>query len=98
MRMGAHGLEAKQRFKIRAYEIGRELEAARAEHAEWELRIALLRSDQIDRDLLEERARDARKGAPERSGHHDGPVTVASDGDRDTFDQLEKQANRTIDT
>jgi cell division protein FtsB len=54
---GAHGLEAKQRFKIRAYEIGRELEAARAEHAEWELRIALLRSDQIDRDLLEERAR-----------------------------------------
>jgi cell division protein FtsB len=54
---GAHGLEAKQRFKIRAYEIGRELEAARAEHAEWERRIALLRSDQIDRDLLEERAR-----------------------------------------
>jgi cell division protein FtsB len=54
---GAHGLEAKQRFKIRAFEIGRELEAARAEHAEWERRIALLRSDQIDRDLLEERAR-----------------------------------------
>ena len=54
---GAHGLEAKQRFKIRAYEIGRELEAARAEHAEWERRIALLRSDQIGRDLLEERAR-----------------------------------------
>ena len=54
---GAHGLEAKQRFKIRAFEIGRELESARAEHAEWERRIALLRSDQIDRDLLEERAR-----------------------------------------
>ena len=54
---GAHGLEAKQRFKIQAYEIARELESVKADHAEWERRIALLRSDQIDRDLLEERAR-----------------------------------------
>ena len=54
---GAHGLEAKQRFKIESYEVARELEAAKAEHAEWDRRIALLRSDQIDRDLLEERAR-----------------------------------------
>jgi cell division protein FtsB len=37
--------------------LSRELEDARRERAEWERRIALLRSDQIDRDLLEERAR-----------------------------------------
>ncbi len=54
---GARGLEAKQRYKIQAYQIGQELEALKAERAEWERRIALLRSDQIDRDLLEERAR-----------------------------------------
>jgi len=29
----------------------------RAERATWEHRVALLKSDQIDRDLLEERAR-----------------------------------------
>jgi cell division protein FtsB len=54
---GSRGLEAKQQFKIQAFEITRELEAVKAERAEWERRIALLRSDQIDRDLLEERAR-----------------------------------------
>ena len=54
---GARGIEAKQRLKIQAYEITRELEALKTERAEWERRIALLRSDQIDQDLLEERAR-----------------------------------------
>jgi len=54
---GARGLEAKQQFKIKAYEVNQELEAVKTERAEWERRIALLRSDQIDRDLLEERAR-----------------------------------------
>ncbi len=54
---GARGLEAKQRYKIQAYQINQELETVRAERIEWERRIALLRSDQIDRDLLEERAR-----------------------------------------
>ncbi len=54
---GSLGLEAKRRYKIQAYEINRELETAKTERMEWERRIALLRSDQIDRDLLEERAR-----------------------------------------
>jgi cell division protein FtsB len=54
---GERGLEAKRRLKIQAYELTRELDAARTEHQEWERRIALLRSDQIDRDLLEERGR-----------------------------------------
>jgi cell division protein FtsB len=48
---GARGLEAKQQFKIKAYEVNQELEAVKTERAEWERRIALLRSDQIDRDL-----------------------------------------------
>jgi cell division protein FtsB len=54
---GARGIEAKRRYKIQAYELTRELEAVKTERGEWERRIALLRSDQIDRDLLEERAR-----------------------------------------
>ena len=54
---GARGLEAKRQLKIQAHEISKELEALKTQRAEWERRIALLRSDQIDRDLLEERAR-----------------------------------------
>jgi len=54
---GARGLEAKRQLKIQARQIEGDLEAVKAERAEWERRIALLRSDQIDRDLLEERAR-----------------------------------------
>ena len=54
---GARGLEAKRQYKIQAFAMNQELEAVKTERAEWERRIALLRSDQIDRDLLEERAR-----------------------------------------
>jgi len=38
-------------------ELNKELGDLKAERTHWERRIALLRSDQIDRDLLEERAR-----------------------------------------
>jgi cell division protein FtsB len=54
---GPRGIEARRQFKIQAHEIGLELHSVKTERAEWERRIALLRSDQIDRDLLEERAR-----------------------------------------
>ncbi len=54
---GERGLEAKLAYKRQAYEITLELNALKAERGEWERRIALLRADQIDRDLLEERAR-----------------------------------------
>lgn len=54
---GNRGLEAKKALKIRAYGLNQELAAVRAERATWEHRVALLKSDQIDRDLLEERAR-----------------------------------------
>ena len=55
--IGSRGLEAKRALKIQIYEISRELEALKAERSDWDRRIALLRSDQVDRDLLEERAR-----------------------------------------
>jgi cell division protein FtsB len=54
---GARGVEARQQFEAQADELSRELAAVRTERADWERRIGLLRSDQIDRDLLEERAR-----------------------------------------
>jgi cell division protein FtsB len=54
---GNRGLEAKRALKIRAYQLSQELAAVKAERATWEHRVALLKSDQIDRDLLEERAR-----------------------------------------
>ena len=54
---GTRGLDAKRHLKIQVHDISKDLETVRTERAEWERRIALLRSDQIDRDLLEERAR-----------------------------------------
>ena len=55
--IGNRGSEAKKALKIQIYEIGKELEAVKTEHANWDRRLALLRSDQVDRDLLEERGR-----------------------------------------
>lgn len=55
--IGNRGLAAKQVLKIKIYEINRELDGARAEHREWDRRVALLKADHVDRDLLEERAR-----------------------------------------
>lgn len=54
---GNRGLEAKRALKIEAYKLNRELASVKADRAVWEHRVALLRSEQIDRDLLEERAR-----------------------------------------
>jgi cell division protein FtsB len=54
---GTRGLEAKRQLTAQAQDVAAELEVLKTERAEWERRIALLRSDQIDRDLLEERAR-----------------------------------------
>jgi cell division protein FtsB len=54
---GSRGLEAKQQYEVQVSELAAELEAVKTERVEWDRRIALLRSDQIDRDILEERAR-----------------------------------------
>lgn len=55
--IGNRGLAAKKVLKLKIFDINQELEATKAESADWDRRLALLRSDQIDRDLLEERGR-----------------------------------------
>jgi len=54
---GDHGLKARQSLDHEIADLGRALDAAKAERARWERRVALLKSDQIDPDMLDERAR-----------------------------------------
>ncbi len=54
---GNHGLRAKQEIEQQLALMQTELAQVRAEHAMWERRVALLRSDKIDPDMLDERAR-----------------------------------------
>jgi cell division protein FtsB len=56
-RIGDRGFDAKQLVKIQIYQVNKELDAAKAETKEWERRLALLRAEHVDRDLIEERAR-----------------------------------------
>lgn len=55
--VGQRGLEAKRELDARMAQARDELAHFRREREEWERRIALVRSDQIDRDLIEEQAR-----------------------------------------
>jgi cell division protein FtsB len=54
---GNRGLNAKQMLKVEIHELMQSLDASKAEHQDWDRRLALMRADQVDRDLLEERAR-----------------------------------------
>jgi cell division protein FtsB len=54
---GERGLHAKAGFKVRIAQLNEEIAGAKQEKVEWERRVALLRADNLDRDLLEERAR-----------------------------------------
>ena len=54
---GNRGLLAKQSLDQRIAELTSELDAAKAERARWERRVALLKADRIDPDMLDERAR-----------------------------------------
>lgn len=54
---GARGLETKQELKTRIAELRQDFEIVRKERLEWEQRVALMRRDEVDRDLLDERAR-----------------------------------------
>lgn len=56
-KVGDRGLLAKRALKLQTYELREELETVKAEYADWNRRLTLLRADQVDRDLLEERAR-----------------------------------------
>ena len=54
---GRHGLKAKQDLAQQMGELSKELADLKAEHAQWQHRVSLLRSDRLDPDMLDERAR-----------------------------------------
>ncbi len=54
---GNHGLRAQADLDQQLAAMQAELSTIRAERAVWERRVALLRSDRIDPDMLDERAR-----------------------------------------
>jgi len=54
---GNHGLRAQQDLDQQMAAMQEELAQVKAERASWERRVALLRSDRLDPDMLDERAR-----------------------------------------
>lgn len=54
---GNRGLRAQQDLDIEYAELSRQLTRLRAERAHWQHRVALLRAESIDPDMLDERAR-----------------------------------------
>jgi cell division protein FtsB len=54
---GAHGLKAKQDLSQQQAGLMREIERTRAERVELEQKVSLLRADNLDPDMLDERAR-----------------------------------------
>ena len=54
---GPNGLKARIDLDLRITKLNAELSALKAERARWERRIPLLKSDSLDPDMLDERAR-----------------------------------------
>ena len=54
---GNHGLRAQQDLEQQMATMREELDRLKAERAVWEQRVALMRSDAIDPDMLDERSR-----------------------------------------
>jgi cell division protein FtsB len=54
---GSHGLRAQQDLDQQMAAMQQELAQVKAERAVWERRVSLLRSDRLDPDVLDERAR-----------------------------------------
>ena len=54
---GNHGLKAKQDLMVQLDELSEELRKVKAERSDWQRRVLLLRSDSLDPDMLDERAR-----------------------------------------
>ena len=54
---GNHGLRAKEDLAQQSAALGAELARLKAERAEWERRVSLLRSESLDPDMLDELAR-----------------------------------------
>ncbi|MCK9919392.1 septum formation initiator family protein [Microbacteriaceae bacterium K1510] len=54
---GNHGLRAQKDLEQQLGAMQQELQDLKTERSDWERRVALLRSDRIDPDMLDERAR-----------------------------------------
>jgi cell division protein FtsB len=54
---GKNGINARQGLDQQISDLAGEVERVRAERARWERRVALLKADRIDPDMLDERAR-----------------------------------------
>jgi cell division protein FtsB len=54
---GKYGLTARISLEQQAASLAAELDEAKAERERWERRVALLKSDRLDPDMLDERAR-----------------------------------------
>jgi cell division protein FtsB len=54
---GNHGLRAKQDLDQQIAQLTSELAALKSERARWERRVALLKPESLDPDMLDERAR-----------------------------------------
>jgi cell division protein FtsB len=54
---GNHGLKARKDLDQQIAELSGELASVKAEREKWQRRVALLKSDRLDPDLLDERAR-----------------------------------------
>jgi cell division protein FtsB len=55
---GDHGLRARQELDRQIAALNKQFDEATAEHDLWERRVKLLKSESIDPDVLDERARD----------------------------------------
>jgi cell division protein FtsB len=55
---GKNGINARQELEQQIADLASELGRVRAEREWWQRRVALLRSDRIDPDMLDERARE----------------------------------------
>ncbi len=54
---GNHGLKAKEDLDQQIGTLSADLDRLKRERAQWERRVALLRADRLDPDMLDERAR-----------------------------------------
>jgi len=55
---GNHGLKAQQDLEAQIAALSAELDQLKHEHAQWQRRVALLKADNLDPDMLDENARE----------------------------------------
>jgi cell division protein FtsB len=55
---GKNGINARQELDLEIVGLAGQVERVKAERAQWERRVALLKADRIDPDMLDERARE----------------------------------------